>query len=167
MKNILKKGIPLLLLLILTPCTSNSIYAETKEVFSDGIPSETIAEGLFLLSDGAEDIMMGRHYTEKVEIVEDRRSNEYVYPAGQSSTNATKRAFCYSEKHYIVYQRRVGNSTYKRKLYDEYHTTWKGQWRKKIGNNYSEWFDHPDYPKKSEVSKDRSPILTILGIMGA
>ncbi|WP_161908524.1 hypothetical protein [Emergencia sp. 1XD21-10] len=161
----IKRVMPLLLILVLG--ASNSIYAETKEVTSDGITSETIVEGLSVFSGEADDIMVGRHYTEKVEIEKDRRSNEYVYPAGQNSTNATKRAFCYSEKHYIVYQRRVGNSPYKRKLYDEYHTTWKGQWRKKIDNSYSEWFDHPDYPKQSEVSRERSPLLTILSIMGA
>lgn len=104
---------------------------------------------------------VGRHYTEKIEITKDYRSNEYVYPAGQTSSTAKKRAYVYSEKHYVVYQRRVGNDTYKRKLYDEYHTTWKGQKKNSSGN----WVDDPNYPKKSEVSRERSPIVEITGII--
>ena len=60
----IKRVMPLLLILLLG--TSNSIYAETKEVTSDGITSETIVEGLSVFSGEADDIMVGRHYTEKV-----------------------------------------------------------------------------------------------------
>lgn len=167
MKKILKKATPLLLLLTLVLSMSNSAYAGIEDVTSDGIDSETITRGLYALNEGAEEIMTGRHYTEKIEIVEDRRADEYVYPIGQNSTNATKRAYCYSEKHFVVYQRRVGDPSYKHKLYDEYNTTWKGQWRKKIDGNYSKWFDDPSYPKKTQVSRDRSPLVNILDIMGA
>lgn len=44
-----------LLLLILVLGTSNSIYAETKEVTSDGITSEIIVEGLNVLSGEVDD----------------------------------------------------------------------------------------------------------------
>lgn len=166
MKKLLKKVTPLLLLLTLVLGMSNSAYAETKDVTSDGINPETITEGLCALNKGADEIMTGRHYTEKIEIEKDMRTDEYVYPIGQNSTNATKRAYCYLERHFVVYQRRVGDPSYKRKLYDEYNTTWEGEWRKKIDGKYSKWFKDPSYPKKTQVSRERSPLLNILDIMG-
>ena len=110
----------------------------------------------------------GRHYTVKEEVIADRRTNEPVYSVYDNPSTATRRAYCFSETHYIVYPLRVCDPDSKRKLYDEYHTTWKGQWRKKVGDNYSDWMDDPDYPKKSEVSKERSPIYDMfLGLYPA
>lgn len=111
---------------------------------------------------------VGRHYTEKVEVVADRKSKEYVYPAdvtpgGAKAKEAVRRAYVFSEKHYIIYQKRVGNDTYKRKLYDEYHTTWQGEWRYAPGG---EWHVHPDFKKKTQITKERSPIGSLfLGLM--
>lgn len=101
---------------------------------------------------------VGRHYNVKEEIVSDRRSNEYVYPVGKNSTTATLRAFCYSEKHYVVYRKRVGDPDYKVKLYDEYHTTWHGEYKVN-----GEWKKHPSFPKKSEISRERSPLVELIG----
>ncbi len=53
-EKIIKRVMPLLLL-ILVLGTSNSIYAETKEVTSDGITSEIIVEGLNVLSGEVDD----------------------------------------------------------------------------------------------------------------
>ncbi len=100
---------------------------------------------------------VGRFYTKKIEVIADRITEEtIVYPIGQNSQTAKKRAIVYSEVHYEVYKFRVGDDDYKVFQYDEYHTTWKGQ-EKKDGK----WVT--TVAKKSEVSRERSPVVEILG----
>lgn len=114
--------------------------------------------------DGVADPDVGRHYTEKREVVADRIDNEYIYPSdvisgGDGPSTATVRAYVQSERHYKVYRLRVGDPDYEVFLYHEYKTTWKGQWRYE---GSSTWFDEPDLPLRTQTTRERSPILDML-----
>lgn len=158
----MKKFISILLVLSMVLGMSTSVFAGTEENPSSSLGNviKTGAEEMSAVIGDPDEPQTGRHYTVKEEVVADRRSNEYVYPTGKNSKTALKRAYVYSEKHYKVYRKRVGNDTYKAFLYDEYHTTWHGEER---SSTDAKW--NTVVAKKSEVAKERSPIVALLGIL--
>lgn len=117
------------------------------------------------VNENTAELNTGRHYTVKEEVVSDRITTKtYIYPCdvipgGANAKEATVRAVCYSEYHYRVYRKRVGDPDYKAFLYDEYKTDWKGQWR--YNSSSTTWLDDPEHPRKTETTKERSPIYGV------
>lgn len=154
-KKCFKISVCMVLLISIFVTGVGIVEADTKDNISENVLNSSFCSAI----SGNETVSrVGRHYTVKEEIVADRRTNEYVYPNGKNSATAEVRAFCYSEKHYVMYRKRVGYPDYKVKLYDEYHTTWHGEW--KVGG---EWIKNPAFPKKSEVTRERSALVELFG----
>ena len=142
MKNITR----IILAVALVLGTSTSVFAgneDLSDISSIGIP-EIENEAAIQIEP-----RVGRFYIVVEEVVSDRKSNEYLYQWGMTPAKALRRAYVYSEYHYQEIEHKVGDDSYRRFVRDKYDTTWKGQTR---ATTSSSWKDHPNYPKKHEIT---------------